>query len=183
MPKSTRPLNRFRRHLPPGLLERSARAADYGERRRKCPPDLFFWTLVLGFASEAARGLASLQRFFCVLTGKTITSSAFQKRFTPQAAGFLQRVLEHLLAEASRGASAPVTARLARFRDVFAIDGSLVRLHKKLQRYFRGFSSEGTEAMAKLHMVHNLSRRDIKRLRISGGRVHDIRGAAFGNWV
>jgi hypothetical protein len=47
---------------------------------------VFFWTLVLGFASEAARGLASLQRLFCALTGKTITSSAFQKRFTPQAA-------------------------------------------------------------------------------------------------
>lgn len=183
MPKSTRALDRFRRHLPPGVLERSAAAAGYGVRRRKCPPDVFFWTLVLGFASEATRGLASLQRFFCALTGRTITSSAFQKRFTPQAADFLQRVLDQTLAAASRTMSPPVTARLARFREVFAFDGSLVRLHKKLQSHFRGFRSDGTEAMAKLHVVHNLRRRDIERLRISGGRVSDIRGAAFGRWV
>lgn len=183
MPKSIRALDRFRRHVPRDLLDRAAAAAGYGERRRKCPPDVFFWTLVLGFASEAARGLASLQRFFCAMTKRTITASAFQKRFSPQAAAFLQGVLDHLLASAARGASAPVCARLARFREVFAIDGSLVRLHRKLQRHFRGFRSEGTEAMAKLHVVHNLSRRDIERLRISGGRVPDARGAAFGRWV
>jgi len=183
MPKSTRAMDRFRRHLPPGILERSAARSRYGERRRKCPPDVFFWTLVLGFASEAARGLASFQRFFCAMTRTTITASAFQKRFTDQAAAFLQDVLEQLLAAAGRGASAPACARLAKFREVFAIDGSLVRLHAKLQRHFRGFRSEGTEAMAKLHVVHNLSRRDIERLRISGGRVPDIRGAAFGRWV
>ena len=133
--------------------------------------------------SEAARGLASLQRFFRVMTKTTITASAFQKRISPKAAVFLQGVLDQLLASAARGASAPACARLARFREVFAIDGSLVPLHKRLQEHFRGFRSEGTEAMAKLHVVHNLSRRDIERLRISGGRVPDIRGAAFGQWV
>lgn len=183
MPKSTRALDRFRRHVPRDLLDRSAAAAGYGRRRRKCPPDVFFWTLVLGFASEAARGLASLQRFFCAMTKTTITASAFQKRFSPQAAVFLQGVLDHLLASAARGSAPPACARLARFREVFAIDGSLVRLHKKLQKHFRGFRSDGTEAMAKLHVVHNLSRRDIERLRISGGRVPDVRGAAFGRWV
>ena len=183
MSKSIRALDRFRRHVSRDLLDRAATAACFGERRRKCPPDVFFWTLVLGFASEAARGFASLQRFFCVMTGSTITASAFQKHFSPQAAVFLQGVLDHLLASAAHGASAPVCARLERFREVFAIDGSLVKLHKKLQSHFRGFRSEGTEAMAKLHMVHNLSRRDIERLRITGGRVPDIRGAAFGRWV
>lgn len=183
MPKSTRPLDRFRRHVPPDLLERCAAEAGYGQRRRKCPPDMFFWTLALGFASEAMRGLASLQRFFCTLTKRTITASAFQKRFSPEAAAFLQGVLDHLLASAARSASPAASARLTRFREVYAIDGSLVRLHKKLQKHFRGFRSEGTEAMAKLHVVQNLSRRDIKRLRVSGGRVPDIRGAAFGQWV
>ena len=181
--KSTRPLDRFRRHIPAELITHAAAAARYGERRRKCPPDIFFWTLVLGFASEAARGLASFQRFFCVLTGTTITSSAFQKRFTPQGAAFLAGVLDHLLARAGRGASAPAFARIERFRAVFAIDSSLVRLHRKLQKHFRGFKSAGTEAMARLHVVHNLTHRDIERLRITGGRVPEIRGAAFGRWT
>jgi hypothetical protein len=181
--KSSRILARFRRHVPAELLDACATRAGFGQRRRKCPPDVFFWTLVLGFASESARGLSSLQRFFCAMTKTTITASAFQKRFSPEAAEFLAGVFDHLLGVARRDAPAPVCARLERFRDVYAIDGSLVRLHRKLQRHFRGFRSEGTESMAKLHVVHNLSRRDIERIRISGGRVPDVRGAAFGRWV
>ena len=92
-------------------------------------------------------------------------------------------MVDAVLAQATRGASAPVSAQLARFRDVYAIDGTLIRLHRKLQKHFRGFRSKGTEAVAKLHVVHNLSRRDIERLRLSGARVPDVRGVTFGRWV
>jgi putative transposase len=178
--KAIRLFDSFRKILPARLVDAAAKRCGYGERRRKCPPDRFFWTLVLGFGCEAQRSLASLQRFFCTLTGESITSSAFQKRFTPKAAAFLEDVLRETLATSSEVASPAMGRKLERFRQVLALDSTVLKLHRRLARHFRGFRSQGTEAMAKLHVVHNLGRRDMDRLTLTSGRVHDQRGAITG---
>ena len=108
--KVTRLFDSFRKVLPARLVDDAAKRSGYGERRRKCPPDRFFWTMVLGFACEAGRSLASLQRFFCAMSGESITSSAFQKRFTPQAADFFQDVLKSVM-DASRAGPASKMGR------------------------------------------------------------------------
>ena len=49
-------------------------------RPQASPPPLLFWTLVLGVNGQAKRSLSSLRRFFMSISGRTITSAAFQKR-------------------------------------------------------------------------------------------------------
>lgn len=178
--KANRLFDSFRKVLPARLVDDAALRCGYGERRRKCPPDRFFWTLVLGFACEAGRSLASLQRFFCALTGDSISSSAFQKRFTPQAASFLRDVLGRVLDATRAAPSSKVGRKLECFRAVLAMDTTVLKLHRRLARHFRGFRSPGTEAMAKVHVVHNLNRHDLQRLAITSGRISDQRRVVTG---
>lgn len=178
--KATRLFDSFRKVLPARLLDDAAQHCGYGERRRKCPPDRFFWTMVLGFACEAGRSLASLQRFFCSMTGEAITSSAFQKRFTPEAAEFLKNVLGSVMSASRAGPGSKVGRKLERFKAILAMDTTVLKLHRKLAKHYRGFRSAGTEAMAKVHVVQNLGRHDLERLAISSGRVSDQRRVVTG---
>jgi putative transposase len=136
--------------------------------------------MVLGFACEAGRSLASLQRFFCAMTGESITSSAFQKRFTSQAAEFFRDVLGSVMSASRAGPSSKMGRKLERFKAVLALDTTVLKLHRRLAKHFRGFKSQGTEAMAKVHVVHNLGRHDLERMALTSGRVGDRRRVVTG---
>ena len=114
------------------------------------------------------------------MTGESITSSAFQKRFTPQAAEFLQDVLGSVMSASRAGPCSKMGRKLERFKSVLAMDTTVLKLHRRLAKHYRGFKSRGTEAMAKVHVVQNLGRHDLERLALTSGRVSDHRRVVTG---
>lgn len=153
----------------------AARAAGFGQRNRKCTPVLFFWTLVLGINGQARRSLSSLRRFFISISGRTITSPAFQKRFTAEAAEMFRRVFERLLEKSLRHTSRALPPKLRRFRDLLSIDSTAFALHDKLARYFRGCCVAGSQAVARVSVVFGLSDHRLRSAQITPGRVSETR--------
>jgi IS4 transposase len=146
----------------------------FGERKRKCPPVTLFWTLVLGATCEAKKTLAGLRRFFQKIAGKTLTSAAFQKRFSEEASVFFEAVFR-LLLERSVGAGRRLPRKLRRFEDVVSADSTAFSLHRKLAKHFRGFKSVGTEAMARITATMSLRYHRLERATLSAGRRSETR--------
>lgn len=156
------------------ILSAAARVG-FGERVRKCPPLLFFWTLVLGVNGQATRSLSSLRRFFMSISGRTITSAAFQKRFTDPAAKMFKDLFETLLEKSLSGRPRPLPPKLRRFREVLAVDSTAFSLHDKLAKHFRGYKSVGTRAMARISVQFGLSDHRLRRADVSSARLGETR--------
>lgn len=153
---------------------RAAADAGFGQRNRKCTPVLFFWTLVLGINAQAQRSLSSLRRFFVSITGRTITSSAFQKRFSGEAAEMFRRVFEGLLEKSVAASSRVLPPKLRRFRDLLSIDSTVFPLHDKLSRHFYGCCCPGNRATARVSVSFGLSDHRLRAAEISPGRVSEV---------
>ena len=174
-PNATVLSRRLHRFLSEEDIADVARDAGFGSRVRKCPPVIFFWTLVLGLNAEAKRSLSGLRRFFVSITGRSISSAAFQKRFTPEAATMFKRIFERLLEKGMVAARVPLPRRLRRFRDVLAVDSTAFPLHDKLAKHFRGYRSKGTKAMARVSATMGLADHSLRTADVSSGRRSETR--------
>jgi IS4 transposase len=154
-------------------IDSLAAQAGFGERNRKLTPFKFLLAVVFGFGVEKERTLAGLQRFFCATTGSSVVSSAFQTRFTSQAVVFFKLVYEDLLGRLPNSGSLPMG--LQRFKDVLAVDGSVISLKDKLCRKFKACRTNVTKAAAKLHAVVSLSTAAITDLDIRSERYSERR--------
>jgi putative transposase len=152
-------------------------------RPRKVTPTVFLLVVVLGFAVERQRTLAAFRRFFRSVTGLAIVSSAFQKRFNSRAVVFLRSVFAVALARHLGQLDHGLGGKLARFRDVVAIDATVVRLHDLLAKRFPATRTNHTKAAAKLHVTYSLTHRAVARLAITSERVGDRAMLDVGDWM
>jgi putative transposase len=166
----------FEQFLSEEEIDEVARETEFLKRKRKATPFRFVFALVLGLASEGERTLTGLRRFFTSVCGLTITSAAFQKRFTEAAADMLERLFDRLLQKSMKEELGALPARLRQFKDVLAIDSTVFALRDKLAKHFRGFKSKGTRAMARITTTMSLRSHGVKDLRITGGRTSETRG-------
>ena len=136
---------------------------------------LLFWTLVLGVNGQAKRSLSSLRRFFMSISGRTITSAAFQKRFSDPAAQMFKELFERLLEKSLSDRPRPLPPKLRRFREVLAVDSTAFSLHDRLAKHFRGYKSVGTRAMARISVQLGLSDHRLRRADVSSARLGETR--------
>jgi len=149
--------------------------AGFGLRNRKLLPFKFLLALVFGFGVEDERTLAGLQRFFIAITGVTVVSSAFQQRFTASAVVFFKLVYEYLLGMVQQGETGGLPMALQRFKDVLAIDGSVLVLKDKLVRHYRATRTNTTTSAAKLHGVMSLKHAALTELDVTSERYSERR--------
>ncbi len=166
----------FNEFLPEEEIDEVARATGFLQRKRKATPLRFVYAIVLGIASEGRRTLSGLRRFFTAICKVTITSAAFQKRFTNAAADMMERLFDRLMEKALDLELRPLPGQYRRFKDVLAIDSTVFALRDKLAKHFRGFKSEGTKAMARITTTMSLLSHQVKDFRITGGRTSETRG-------
>lgn len=151
-----------------------ASRAGFGERNRKLTPLRLLLTLVFGWGVEEQRTLSSLRRFFTAVTGIAVVSSAFQTRFTAAAVDFLKRIYERLLARLD-SVKGGLPMGLRRFKDVLAIDGSVITLRDKLARHFRACRTNHSQAALKLHAVMSLRDNAVVELATKSERFSERR--------
>jgi len=166
--------DRFEQVLSLQAVAELAGQSKFGERNRKLTPFRFLLTLVFGWGVEEQRTLSSLRRFFAAVTGVAVVSSAFQTRFTAEAVEFLRRVYElllHRLEEVQGG----LPMALSRFKDVLAVDGSVISLRDKLARHFRACRTNHTQAALKLHAVMSLRDNAVVELAAKSERYSERR--------
>lgn len=166
----------FQQFLPEREVDEVARETGFLKRKRKATPYRFLFAVVLGATSERSRSISGLRRFFSAMTEQSISSAAFQKRFSNAAANMFERILGRLLQKSLTQDARPLPPRLRRFRDVLAVDSTAFSLKDKLAKHFRGFKSRGTRAMARITTTMSLRRHQPTDFRMTSGRTSETRG-------
>jgi hypothetical protein len=145
--------------------EQAARDSGFRQRDSKLGGAAFAQTLVFANLSHPSATLEDLAQT-AAAAGVTVTPQAFDQRFTPQAADYLQRVLAATV-EQVVAADAVVLPLLRQFQGVYLEDSTTVALPDALRDQWPGCGGgnaddEGTQAAIKFQV----------RLDCCTGRLH-----------
>lgn len=164
-------------------VENEARRLGVVRRKRTVDIYVLVWTLVLGFQEGAARTIASLRQAYGRRTGDNLVPSAFYNRLSSSLAKLLRSLALDALNSLEVGFKLP-TGALAGFRDLLAIDATVIRLHDLLAEKYAACRTNHTKAAAKLHMVMSVLSGSPKRVKLTSERVGDSTPwRRVGKWV
>jgi putative transposase len=131
-------------------LRQAARQTGFVRRRRKIEPVAFLMATVLGICGRAGQSLAEMRRLFAAQTGMRVARSAFWKRFTPQFEALVTWLLCQLQRRAEQRRPKYVGV-LAGFRDVVAVDATVIKVHDSLRWLWKGARTNSAGAAVKVH--------------------------------
>jgi putative transposase len=165
--------------LPKQLVRDVARETDFVVRIRKILPEVFVWTLALGFACGSERTIAGLRRAYELATGASLVPSAFYDRFDATLVQFLRRLVALLLDKVTEPSRA-LAGALDGLKALVVTDSTVIRLRELLAGKYPGSRTNHSKAAMKLHVVLGAGRRSIK---VTSGRANDGKTFSVGPWV
>jgi putative transposase len=176
----TQPLSTL---LPREKIEEEAQQLGVVVRRRAVDIHALVWTLILGFQEGTRRSIVALHWAYQKATGQSLARSSFYDRFTPQLATLLRQLAqESLMALGPAAGVAPPL--LASFRELLALDSTVVRLHALLSQSYGACRTNHTKAAAKLHVVMNIRDGAPSQVKLTPERVHDrVPWRRVGPWL
>lgn len=160
MPKSklTRTLAQFAGAFAPAALNDLGRDTGFLRRKRDITPANLIPALVAALGSGRVTTLAELWSWFCELTGVEVEYKSFHERL--DSAGFpvlMDKFVEylsgHLMLQALRFLP---TSPFARFKRIYAQDGSSLAVHNALAKIFPGRFKKVSPAAVELHPTFDL---------------------------
>jgi len=159
--------------LPQDHVEATARRLGVVKRKRKVDIVALVWTLVLGFQAGTQRTIDALRTTYQKATGDTLERSSFYDRLTAGLAGLLRTLaIEGIEALATTTTGVP-DGFLSGFKDLLAIDSTVLRLHDWLSRNYAACRTNHTKAAAKLHMVMSVLTGGPNRVKLTPERTND----------
>ena len=167
--------------LPPLVIEDLAREVGALRRDRKLRMALFVQTLVLGFGVASGRSLSGFRRLYQRMTHERIARSSFYQRFSGELVQLMKRLLERAIQQSRK--TSHLAGALDSFREVLAIDSSIVRVSPKLAEEWPGAWPNHSPATVKITAVTNVVGRDFRRLRMVPGSRHDMHLLEPGRWA
>lgn len=162
-------------------IEEMARQQGVLRRRRKLEIVLFVRTLVLGFGAAGGRSMSEFRRLYQRISGVTIARSSFHQRFTSDLAALMMKLLEQAIA--SSRTLCRLDGAVGAFREVLAIDSSIVRVSPELKKEWPGVWANHSPASVKITAVTNVVGRDLRRIKFSPGSRHDVHLLDSGKWL
>ena len=169
--------------FPDALVFRYARELKVVRRIRKVDIVALVWTLVLAFQIGADRTIEGLRHGYQKTAGRGLVRSAFYKRLNARLAKLLRKLALEALDTLGATAAAP-KGYLTGFRELLAIDATVLRLHKLLAKSYAGSRTNHSAAAAKVHVVMNVIDGSPRQVRVSDGRTGDtVPWRRLGRWV
>lgn len=153
-------------------IEELGKALGVVKRERRINLVALVWTLTLAFQGGASRTLEGLRLAYQRVAGHTIARSAFYTRLTDALAALLKRLACEGIERLGEGAASP-KGYLNAFKELLAVDSTVVRLHELLANTYPGCRTNHTKAAAKLHMVMNVADGSPRRLKLTPERTAD----------
>lgn len=150
------------------------------KRERKLYVRCFFWLMVFSAGEASRRGsLLNLIGFFLGAIAllypeskvTSLSKTAVSKRLTNVSWYLFRGVYNHLLARYTRLLGREELKFLGRFKEAFAIDGSVIALSKQLECVFA--SIHQGHASLKLNTKYSLTIAAVSKLQVSSGKRHD----------
>jgi len=164
-------------------VEALARHLGVQLRSRKVCIWTFTWTLVLAFQSGAERTLTSLREAYERTVGHTLARSSFHARLNPRMARLLRRLAKDSLAQMGQALTVQ-TGRLSAFKDLLALDATVLRLREMASKAWLACRTNHTSHAAKLHVVMRICDGSPNRVKLTGERVGDTGPwTRLGKWV
>jgi hypothetical protein len=164
-------------------VESEAKRLGVVKRQRKVDIFALVATLTFGFYAGTERTLSALRQAFEKATGVSLVPSAFYDRLTQALAQLLRTLALAAMETMAVGAGIPA-GTLAGFKDVLAIDSSVLRLHDLLEKRFPASRTNHTKAAAKLHTVMSVVDGSPRRVRVTNARMNDqTPWRRIGPWV
>lgn len=152
------------------------------ERSRKLLVRWFFWLMIFSAGESSRRGsLLQLIGFFLgaivlLFPESKITSlskAAVSKRLSNISWYLFRGVYNHLLSRYRKILGAKEAKFFGCFKNVFAIDGSVIALGKNMEKVFKSIH-EGKSSL-KLNAKYSLKIAAVEKLQVSSGKRHDSR--------
>ena len=169
--------------LPRSMVEEVARERRVVQRQRKVDVYGLVWTLVLGFQTGSARTIEALRGAYQRVSSHNLARSAFYDRLTAELAMTLRQLAVGAMDSLGGKASTP-QGYLAGFRDLLAIDSTVLKLHDWLSKEYGATRTNSTKASAKLHMVMSVLDGSPRRVKLTPERTNDrTPWRKVGRWV
>ncbi len=163
--------------FPASLLRQEAAAVGLVQRVRKVDVVQLFLAVVLTVSGRGGQTLAALRRSYIFRSGQQLARSAFWRRLSPAFAQLCERLLVRM--EADSVACPPRYGGVLRhFRDVIAVDATVVRVHDSLEDVWPGTRRHSSPAAIKIHTWVRAVTGELLKHRITKERHADSR--AFG---
>lgn len=134
----------------PEALREQARDLGVVRRQGKVDAYALLVVVVLGVAVRGPTAIAQLGQVLAEVTGVRLARSSFWDRFTPAFARLLRSVLGQVVKQARSDAPSPPGA-LSGFKDVIAVDATVVKVHDALASTWRGTRRSSASAALKVH--------------------------------
>jgi IS4 transposase len=158
--------------LPKEKIEEEALRLGVVVRQRVVDVYALVWTLVLGFQTGSRRSIGALHRTYRKTTGQRLSRSSFYDRLTPRFAMLLRTLAQEAIGSFGTACGVPPPL-LASFKELLALDSTVVRLHALLAEAYAACRTNHTKAAAKLHVVMNVLDGSPHRVKLTPERVHD----------
>lgn len=158
-------------------LRQRARELGVTQRHGKIDVYALLVTVILGIAVRGPTAIAQLGHLLSEITGVRLARSSVWDRFTPPFRDLVQHVLDEELRRA-RARQARPPGVLAGFRDVIAVDATVVKVHDSLAKVWRGTRTNSAKAALKVHAWVRAFTGELLKYRITSDAHGD--GNAFG---
>ena len=154
------------------------------ERERKLWLKPFFWLMVFSSATPSARGsllqmigffLGAALLLFPEKKMSSLTKGAVSQHLKGTSWYFFRRVYNHLLVKYENILGSEQKKYLGKFKDVFAIDGSVIALCSRMSKIFASVHED--KASLKLNTKFSIRTGALTKLQVGSGRRHDSKFA------
>ena len=159
-----------------GLRER-ARQLGVVVRQSKVDSYALLASVVLGVAVRGPMGIASIGRILSDVLGHRLARSSVWARFTPAFRDLVREVLDRSVRTARERTCRP-SGVLSGFKDVLAVDATVVRVHDSLEGCYRATRRNSMKAALKVHTWVRALTGELVKYKITADAHGD--GKAFG---
>ncbi len=161
----------------PGEVRQRARKLGVVVRQGKVDAYALLVTTALAVAHRGPQSLAAIRRSFITGLRISLHRSSFFDRFTPAFRELMKGLLDALVDKAQPISIRPYGA-LAGFRDIIAIDSTVVKVHDSLAKRWKGTRTNSGKAAIKVHTWIRALSGEIVKYKVTREAYGDSR--AFG---
>ena len=168
--------------VPADEIRRAAHRLGAIRRRRKVDPVVLLMSTVVVVCGRGRLSLAEMRRQMALRFGIELTRSSFWGRFTRAFEGLVTWLLERL--ETMSKERPPVYSGLLRgFRDVVAVDSTVLKVDDRLAHIWKGTRKTSAKAALKVHTFVRAVTGELLRHRITPDARSDCQEFALGHWA
>lgn len=147
-------------------------------RQRSVDPWALVAAVIFTVANRGPHSIAAMRDAYSRSSGHPIARSAFWDRLTPSFTRLVAWILDRLVAKANNECPTP-PGIFSKFRDVRALDSSVVPVHAKLAWCWRG-TRKTYKAALKVHTTVRVFTGELLRYRITPEVFADCKAVKFG---